>query len=70
MFKTPIFMIGELLAFLNVGNELGAPFITYFEHSFKMFCSKHYIIVRHNKQKKEVKTPITDAKELTGYYNR
>lgn len=48
-------MIAELLNFLNVEKEIAAPFITYFEHSFKMFCSKHYLVVRLNKQKKEVK---------------
>lgn len=53
-------MISELLTFLNFTSELAAPFTTYFEHSFKMFCSKHYLLLQLNKQKKETKTQGKD----------
>jgi hypothetical protein len=51
--KSPIFMTGELLEFLNVDSEKSAPFLTYFENSYSSFCSRHFILVRHNRQRQK-----------------
>jgi len=37
-----------------------------------MFCSKHFLVIMHNKQKKVEKPTVatSEIKELAGYYNK
>ena len=50
LFATPIFLTGEVLEFLGIEGEHAAPFLTYHESSYHLFCSKNYLVMMQKRQ--------------------
>jgi hypothetical protein len=48
--KKPLFIIKPTLTFLNISEECSAPFLTYFEVSYKSFCSNAFMVAQLRKK--------------------
>lgn len=60
--KKPLLITKPIIKFLNISEESSAPFITYFEVSYRSFCSNTFMLFQL--KKKEVKN---NRMSLVGY---
>lgn len=66
--KTPIFMNRILLKFLCIDEAKSVPFETYYDFSFKMFCSKNFLLNSYKKTEQTL-TPANNRDSLIGHFS-